>query len=138
MMIGYRLTSSSGTDYTPLFDEELGDVLEQFPPSFAPVNQIEPLLGATNQFAEPRGNIRCSFTLNVTMTYASADDALRSIRTPWSELLNAKFHLKVTQGEEEQYYPNAVATGYSPAWFGLTVIHSMSFSTDTVTSTVPT
>jgi hypothetical protein len=118
-----------------LVDEDLGDVLEQFNPSFQALNQIEPLLESVNQFAEPRGNVRGTLALSVVKTYGSLEDALLSIRTPWSGFLGLakKYDLMVTQGNEEQTYANALGESYQAEVMGVTVRHRITFSTDCVT-----
>jgi hypothetical protein len=139
MKVSYRATSGGG--YTSLFDETAvasGPVLERFAPQFSAVSQVEPLFGSEAQFSAARGNVRCALPLAVTVTYTTLALALAGIRT-FAALLGVgkKWHFKVEQDTEVQYYPNAVVDSYAPALNGVTVIHQLAFNSDTVTATAP-
>ena len=137
MKVSYKDTI--GGAYAVLFDETAvaaGPMLEKFTPNFKALNQVEPLLGGTNQFSTPRGNIRCTLPMTITATYADLPSALASVRT-FAALLGFKWHFKIEQGAEAQYYPNALVEGYTPALTGATVVHQLSFTSDTVTATPP-
>ncbi len=134
MLIKYKLSDDAATNGV-LVDEDEGDVLEQFNPSFQALNQIEPLLESVNQFAEPRGNVRGTLALSVVKTYDDLELALRSIRDPWSGFLglSKKYDLQVIQGLEVQVYLNALGENYQAEVMGVTVRHWITFSTDCVT-----
>jgi hypothetical protein len=136
MKIEYRPIGTTG--YTVLFDEAAGAVaLSEFQPSFRQVNQREPLYLSGNEFRQPLGNVTCSQPLAFNIAYASRDACLASVRTINAAFVNKLNHLKVTQGAEIQYYPNAVVEEYRSKLSGSSADHFLSLTTDNVTATPP-
>lgn len=139
MKLSYKLLADVA--YTTLFDESSGGTLmSEFPPSFQAQVQADNLYKSETQFRKGRGNIACSLPLELLMTYGTRTDAMASIRT-YAALLGTTFHIKVEHTEgvvtETQYYPNAVLVSYSPRVQGLSVTHSVQFSSDNVTASAP-
>ena len=53
------------------------------------------------------------------------------------QLVGQLVHLKVEEGGEAQYYPNALVEDYNPAVQGQSAVHTFSFTSDDVTATPP-
>ena len=149
MKVSYKLVGVGG--YTTLFDLSAAPVspvkgrpvLREFAPAFTPGIQAEPLAGGPSQFREPRSNVACRLVLSFNIEYVSAQAALASIRqfadvASASRLLDVKLHLKVEEGGEVDYYPNAAVSNYAAALMSVSCDHAFDFSSDNVTLTAPT
>lgn len=137
MKISYA-TPAGSPSYTVLGDEsDRSALFENFAPAFAPLNQVEPLAGATNTFKTPRGNATVNLSVSVSIPYSTQANALAAINTLRSAF-SVKKHLKVEQGATVHYYPNALLTGYQPILKGVTIQHNFGFTTDDLTTTAPT
>lgn len=135
MKIEYKAVGASS--YTTLGDEaDRSALVESFAPGFVPLNQIEPLAGASNSAKFARGNTAATVALMVSIPYASKAAALAGIKTLLDAFLTQS-HLKLTEGATTHYYPNAVLTGYQPTLRGLTVQHNFTWASDKVTTTAP-
>jgi hypothetical protein len=132
-------TTSYGTSsYVPLGNESDRTMLvETFAPSFSQQVQTEPLFRAATPANLNRGNTSCGLSLAVSMIYTTHALALASIRS-LRGVLASPLHLKVEQDSEDQHYPNAVCTSYTPVLTGRSVLHRMQFTTQDVTDTEPT
>ena len=134
MKISY---TTAHTTYVTLADEsDRTATCEVLSPSFTAQVQAEPLFRAATPALFTRGNAQCALAVVVTMPYATRALALASIRT-LRGILAASLHLKVEEGTEVQYYPNAVCSGYAPTLRGVTVEHHISWITQDVTSSAP-
>ncbi len=135
MEISYKAVG--GSSYTSLGSEATRAALvELFAPSFAPLNQIEPLAGGTNSAKFARANTGVDLSAIISIPYSTKADALAAIKTLY-DAFAVKSHLKVVEGGTTHYYPNAVLQRYTPTLRGVTVSHNLSWSTDVVTSTAP-
>lgn len=111
-------------------------MLELFSPAFQPLTQVEPLAGGANTFKAARGNVTVNLQIVATIPYSSLADALAGIATVRAAFTTKK-HLKVEQDATVHYYPNAHLTGYQPVLKGVTIQHSLSFTTDDLTTEAP-
>ena len=135
MQVSYKQTTASS--YTVLCDESRGDaILSEFMPQFSVALQEEAKFRAAAAFRQPRSNVATQFQFVVWITYATRQACLKSIRD-MAALLDLKLHLKAEEGEEIQYYPNAVVTGYAPRLAGVSAEHAFTLHSDNVTATAP-
>lgn len=123
-------------------DMTAGDTVEPWEPQHRANVQTDTLAG--NALAggsvkiKPQGNIECSLPLHsMVVTFATAALALTASRTVATALLNNQVNLKVTEGAEVQYFPNAVCRSLRANVQGASVIFNMDFSTQMVTAVEP-
>jgi hypothetical protein len=104
------------------------------------VYDTELALSAT-RFRAPLGNLKSAMTLRYDVGYGSVQAAARSKAAIKAALENAVFHLKVDYGSGYvEYYPNAVLapnSGYGFKQTGCSMQHTVSFTSDDVTTTDP-
>lgn len=137
MKISYA-TPAGTPSYTVLGDEaDRSGLFESFSVGFAPLNQIEPLAGATNTFKAVRGNTNVTVAIVVSIPYATRAAALAAILT-LRGAFSVKKHLKVEQDATVHYYPNALLAGYQPQLIGVTIRHAFNFVADELTTSAPT
>ncbi len=133
MKISYKL--ASGGSYTVLGDESSRSaLLEDFKPAFQPQNQNEPLFRASNTFKAARGNMGASLAMVISVPYSTRAAAKAGART-LKAAFAAQVHLKVEEGADAEYYPNALLAGFVPVFAGVTVRYQLQFLTDDVTTT---
>lgn len=134
MKISYTTGHSS---YTPLADEsDRSATCEVLSPSFRSLAQVDPLFRAASPAIFGRGNAECSLSVVLTMPYSTRAAALASLRS-MRGILASSLHLKVEDGTEVQYYPQAVCTQYTPTLRGLCIEHAITWTTQDVTATAP-
>lgn len=141
MVISYRAVGSSA-GYVTLFDMTRGDTLEPWNPQYRANVQVNDLASNTlpgaSQKIKMQGNIVCQLPLhNMTITYLDAQTALAASRTIPGTLLNNQVNLRVVEGSETQYFPNAVCHSILPNVQGASVTFSMEFTTQMVTNVEP-
>lgn len=136
MKISYR-TTATGSGYVVLLDETQGaNILSEFHPKFTSIFSKDAMFGQTSQMRRPQGNITCQLQLNWDQQYASRALALKSVRD-MAALRNVSLHLKVEEGSETQYYPNATSDDFDSKLNGVSATHTGTFTTDEVTPTAP-
>ena len=115
--------------------------LVAFSPQFKPSTQKQDLASpqttpSTPSFRAPRGNITTTLNFSFNVPYGSLANAIAAIRT-YSALLNTQWHLRVVEGSETQYYPNAIMDDYGAEVQGASVLHRMVWISDLVTTSAP-
>jgi hypothetical protein len=77
-------------------------------------------------------------SFDVMVAYSSRQDATASVRT-WAALFQGTaIHFQLSQDAEVQYYPNAVVDKYRGSLSnGISVKHTVAFTSDLVTATAP-
>lgn len=142
MKVSYKLLTGGG--WTVLFEVGRGsELLAEFEPQFTATNQEEPVYQSNAQFRDARGNVRTALPLNWNAAYTSMADSMASIRILVTALVGQVagvgkvFHLKVEEGTETQYYPNAVVSTYHAKMQGTSCQHDFQLATDAVTGTEP-
>lgn len=127
--------------YVTLFDETnvaSGAVLEAFDPVHHLQPQKTPLANSADPFLSPRSSAGIGFTLAFWLAYDTRAEALESVRdSEIVQLGKKKFHLKVEEPPEEQYYPNAVVDEYRAHLVGLSVLHTLQITSQDVTDEDP-
>lgn len=141
MKIEYRAVGGSG-GYTLLMDESAGGTLETFKPRGSIAKQNVALAAmpgqVTSSYKQPLGNVTESIPLKFNNVYTSRALALAACRTVKLGILTNKTNLKVTEGSEIQFYPNAICATCEPEIQGQSVTFTMAFEADLVTATEPT
>lgn len=137
MKISYKPTT--GGSYTTLVDEGAGDVLG--PSSKSHVQalvQEEGLFRSDSRFRAGRQNFVVSMPLQYIVTYSTRKDCITARRTLGASLCGTKVHLKIEEGTEVQYMPNAVSATFSFEPLGVSAIHGFEFVGDMITASDPT
>jgi hypothetical protein len=140
--IEYKLVGVIG--WVTLFDVTRGDTMPKYVGStkWAVFKVLG--FGATSQANYPESNAAVALGWDFAITYTAAggwtalQNALASTRVLPTTFAGLKFHLRVTQDGETQYYPNAVMDGYAFDAEGATVTHRFQFAAELVTATAPT
>lgn len=136
MKIGFRTVGVGSGVYTTLMDALNGDTLDPWKPSYKAKVRTEDLAGnVASVFIQSLGNIVVSISLReVNVNYADAGSALAASRTVPTSLLSSINNLKVTEGSEAQYFPNAVCSSCEALVQGSNVTYTMDFTTAMVTA----
>lgn len=153
MKVSYRLKSGGG--YTVLYDsaavpafdsgptgQVAAPALAEWDPEYTYVNRDTKMYKQASSDREAMGNTSARIRLAFCATYATPKDALASHRT-MDSLYQSCFanrtliHLKVEEGAEVQYYPNATVESYKGPLHGRSVDHEVIFSCDGPTNVIP-
>jgi hypothetical protein len=94
------------------------------------------LFNSKAKFREPRGNISTLFTHAFNVQYASRTDAKMAVRTFVAALMGKKVHLKVEEGTDAEYFPNAIVQ-YAGNVEGVSVTHTLNVTADNVQTAAP-
>lgn len=130
--------TSSGT-WTTITDEANGGTCEDFSPTQSQDNLVAPLASdgtVGSQFTKYLGNSLEALMFECHNTYASRTLALAAVRTLMDNF-KTTVHLRVTEGSEVQYYPNAVLDSMTRRLGGVGVTFTMHFRSQAVQSSLP-
>ncbi|MDE2096183.1 MAG: hypothetical protein KGL39_02985 [Patescibacteria group bacterium] len=136
MKVEYRVAGAGG-NYAVLFDASAGDASSTYKASFEDKAEINPGFGAASQGVTPNANTLVTLEIPLTKVYADQQTAKAAIRAYRAALRGLRLNLKVTVGNDVDFWPSAVLKAMTADLTGQAVDYSFTFNSQDVTNVEP-
>lgn len=140
MQLAYKIPGGAG-EWIVLADASAGAFIKEWKPRASGQVQKQNVAVTPGQIAnsqrQPLGNLKETIPLYLDVSYATTAAAQVAARTNKTVFMGSVVHLRLTEGDETQYYPNGTTDSFESLVAGYNVVYNFTIETDFVTTSEP-